>query len=790
MRRGELQSALEETERALRCFPSDNSEWHWRLTIQKAELFWRLGSNSQAIALLSGEPPLSLAPTDLAIRRKLALITANAQTQHLREANQYLVEAETSAKAQHPELLGEIALRRGTVRFYEGNWEESEAAYQQSLQIARQSQDQFLEAAALEGLGVVATRKEHYDAAIDWSRSASRLAESLGAERLYAEAVGNMAWCYRELGDFENALELYKRAEEVSARVGALNGQIFWLTGIENVYYQQHNYPAALGVLTRALELARRQDNKRTLTEYLNDFSEIELETGQNALAEKYLQEALDLEKNNPDQEEALASVLIEGRIRESNQDYPGAEECFHKLIADRNSSSSQKWEGQARLAKLYSEEGQDAKAESEFRHSLDTNEAVRSSVQNEELRMPFLSTALSFYDDYIAFLIAHKRIQDALEVAELARAKTLAEGLGAQSRVISFSARNFHPQQIAKRSHSTLLFYWIGEKQSHLWVITPSKVSYFPLAKRSEVDSLVEAYRQSVVDGRDVLASDNQNGKHLFAMLVAPAQKSIPKDSRVILLPADSLYTLNFETLVVPDPVPHFWIEDVTLSEANSLTLLSAASEALGSHEKNMLLVGNPESSDSAFPALAQAPVEMKKVSAHFPGSQCTLLQGKQATPSSYFHSEPEAFAYLHFVAHSNASQLRPLESAVILSREGSSYKLYARDILAHPLKARLVTLSACNGAGTRSYAGEGLVGLSWAFLRAGAHNVVAALWEVSDAPSTAQLMDAFYTGLDRGEDPAAALRNAKLLLLKSNDSSVFRKPFYWAPFQLYVGS
>jgi len=46
---------------------------------------------------------------------------------------------------------------------------------------------------------------------------------------------------------------------------------------------------------------------------------------------------------------------------------------------------------------------------------------------------------------------------------------------------------------------------------------------------------------------------------------------------------------------------------------------------------------------------------------------------------------------------------------------------------------------------AGTRAYSGEGLVGLSWAFLRAGAHNVVAALWEVSDA-STPQLMDRLY--------------------------------------------
>lgn len=108
----------------------------------------------------------------------------------------------------------------------------------------------------------------------------------------------------------------------------------------------------------------------------------------------------------------------------------------------------------------------------------------------------------------------------------------------------------------------------------------------------------------------------------------------------------------------------------------------------------------------------------------------------------------------------------------------------------MAHPLQAQLVTISACNGAGTRAYAGEGLVGLSWAFLRAGAHNVIASLWEVSDASSTPRIMDALYEGLTHGEDPAAALRNAKLSLLKSNAHTVFAKPFYWAPFQLYAGS
>jgi CHAT domain-containing protein len=153
----------------------------------------------------------------------------------------------------------------------------------------------------------------------------------------------------------------------------------------------------------------------------------------------------------------------------------------------------------------------------------------------------------------------------------------------------------------------------------------------------------------------------------------------------------------------------------------------------------------------------------------------------------AAYLASNPERFSYIHFVAHGTASRLSPLDSAIVLSKgsaEDDSFKLYAREIIRHPLRADLVTISACYSAGERSYSGEGLVGLSWAFLRAGSRNVIAALWDASDA-STQLLMDKFYDELDKGKSPDAALRAAKLALL--HDSG-FHNPFYWAPFQLYA--
>jgi CHAT domain-containing protein len=77
-------------------------------------------------------------------------------------------------------------------------------------------------------------------------------------------------------------------------------------------------------------------------------------------------------------------------------------------------------------------------------------------------------------------------------------------------------------------------------------------------------------------------------------------------------------------------------------------------------------------------------------------------------------------------------------------------------------------------------------LVGFAWALLHAGARHVVAGLWDVNDR-STLELMTTLYSGLDSGAAPADALRAAKLRLLAQNSS--FRHPFYWAPFEVFIG-
>jgi CHAT domain-containing protein len=98
--------------------------------------------------------------------------------------------------------------------------------------------------------------------------------------------------------------------------------------------------------------------------------------------------------------------------------------------------------------------------------------------------------------------------------------------------------------------------------------------------------------------------------------------------------------------------------------------------------------------------------------------------------------------------------------------------------------MSADLVVLSACRSGVGEAVRGEGVVGLTRAFLYAGSRGVVVSLWNVGDQ-STGDLMLEFYRGIRAGDSPSRSLRNAKLGFLAS-DRPARRRPWAWAPFVL----
>ncbi len=377
------------------------------------------------------------------------------------------------------------------------------------------------------------------------------------------------------------------------------------------------------------------------------------------------------------------------------------------------------------------------------------------------------------------------------MSVIDQSRAKSLEDGLQLARQGQNKLSTRLNAKSIAARLQATILIYSLRPKTSYLWAITPTRQQFYQIAGSETILPLIQLHTKMILASKDLLSQPTAPGQSLYNDLVQPAQSLIKKGGKVFIVGDDSLSGLNFETLQTPGDDSHYWIEDVTITNAKSLQLLSVrgAKESQFA-DKRILLMGDPVYRRDEYAELPNASTEITNIASHFSVDHRTVLTGLQASPEAYQHVQAAQFAYIHFVAHATANVTIPLDSAVVLSRnhdDTTVYKLYARDILRQNLHADLVTVSACYGSGLRNYSGEGLVGLAWAFLRAGSHHVIGAMWEVSDV-STPLLMDHLYSELARGNQPDAALRSAKLSMIHSD--GVFRKPLYWAPFQLYSGA
>jgi CHAT domain-containing protein len=137
--------------------------------------------------------------------------------------------------------------------------------------------------------------------------------------------------------------------------------------------------------------------------------------------------------------------------------------------------------------------------------------------------------------------------------------------------------------------------------------------------------------------------------------------------------------------------------------------------------------------------------------------------------------------------------------QPALVLSLAGTddTYDdlLQMSEIFNLRLDADLVVLSACATGRGKLRRGEGIIGLTRAFMYAGTPSVVASLWKVNDQ-STSLFMEFFYRHLKEGQSKAEALRQAKKQLMQTRawsdtlkEEQSLAAPYFWAPFIL-IGS
>jgi CHAT domain-containing protein len=369
----------------------------------------------------------------------------------------------------------------------------------------------------------------------------------------------------------------------------------------------------------------------------------------------------------------------------------------------------------------------------------------------------------------------------------------------------------------------TALLSYLVGAERTHLFVVTPvadaphnSGLSVYTIETTSaDLRKSVDAFR-TLIDWDTTVVADRaavqKRAGALYDLLIRPAESRIAGARRLLFSLDGPLHKLPLAALVRQEAGrPQYLVEWKALHTTPSMSVYAEtrAARRTTAAAGSIVAFGDPRypqtqptsgDADVEFMTrrgLTLTPLpgtrrEVEAIQQQF-GSRVTTYLGDAATEGRA-RSIGTSARYIHFAVHGVFNDQLPLNSALAFTMPGTvgpgedNGLLQAWEIIEKMrIDADLVTLSACESGLGKEIAGEGLIGLTRAFLYAGAHTVAASLWKVADGP-TAQLMKNFYANLRSGQTKDEALRNAQISLIRIGKRSGidFGSPAHWAAFTL----
>ncbi len=381
------------------------------------------------------------------------------------------------------------------------------------------------------------------------------------------------------------------------------------------------------------------------------------------------------------------------------------------------------------------------------------------------------------------------------------------------------------------------ILLYFLGEDRSYGFLVSLKKFKMLRLPPNGDIDALIRKYRTTLKDplisedpeDEDLIVDSTQShvatGLQIFRTLLEPLlQVGDPNTEELAIIPDGVLYYLPFETVVIaihPQESEKFaqgreyMLHRYAISYSPSASVLGNLQAQVARRDpaemrarKAFIGFGDPQykpkasQSDSFHynPTLQQQGFydlsrlfntikELKAISSVFPNSNKIFL--RDTATESAVKKNLKGYKYIHFATHGILDERNPEFSGVVMNlvkiKKPQDGFLQASEIFDLNLNSDMVVLSACETGLGKVIKGEGMVGLTRAFLYAGTPSIVVSLWTVAD-DSTSKLMIYFYQQLAKGLPRDQAMRQAKLQLMNETqgESYIYSDPFYWGPFIL----
>ncbi len=724
----------------------------------------------------------------------------------------------------------------GVIHLHLGQYEEALTYYKLSLASKRAANDQAGEAATLNNIGVVQWKQEKYQEALRSYDQALRLRRALSDTRGQGSTLTNIGMVHAAEGRSQEALETFRQALSITQTVGDRQRESWTLAQLGKLYNTLGDARQAHDAFQQSVALSAPLQAREILWEALRGLAAVEVEREQ-------FQEAIQ------HYEQALVEIeALRAEFRASDEYFVVMADKFEvydeliDLFSRLHQMSPEKRYDQKAFDIFERKQGRlflEQMGKTGTRQFASLPESVR---QREEQTDAQLERAQ--YD------LAAALSQSPQDIDRIAESEQRLQTLQAEQYKLRATLQTEYPEYYALRypqpvsldelrqrvlqPDELMLAYHVMPGSTILWVIGAQQMQMRVLpAGEREMQQLVANMRNAMLskfigtaieqEYNPATAEDMPFPEASYALFAT----LLPQDIRPLLtqerplyiVPSGALYAIPFEALLTRpaqrSEEEHFLLEDVSISYVSSASLLKtlrdarnragrstrfpliafahpaykSLSQSAGTNrslQMQMLLSetgGNIEElEDTEVEArkindVLKSPPESRPLQLRQDASRANLLQMNA-------DNRLDDYQYVLFSLHGLIpGQITYVDQpALILSDD----LLLMSDVFGLSLNADMVVLSACNTGRGKYERGEGVMGLTRAFMYAGTPTTAVTLWSVASL-SSQYLSVGMFSSLKQGMPPAPALRAIKLQLLKDKTNPEFREPFHWAPFVIF---
>ena len=737
-------------------------------------------------------------------------------------------------------------LNFGVLHLEAGNYFQALRYLNEALQLAREIGETPKEQMCLGSLGESYIKLGRFDEAAAILEEAIALAEQLGSESQLGQMTGKIGSAYMASGNHGAAAAFFQKALDIFSTTGNRREEAITRSQLGDIYAFDGDYNAALPMYERALMLHDQIGNRLGRANTLVALGDLYLQLDQPVRAIACFDEVREIGKTLQAHTVRWQGERGRGDAEVARKDLKGALRYYQTgigmledvrnqiLLAEFQSSFLDKQflayeKILSVLHQLYTESGDEAYLREAFAYSERARgRTLLNLVSSGQLplraevpaelgrKKKILEWRFRNFHDKLTWLYS---LPDAeRDPTMLISVTDSLQSTNGEYQALLEKLRREYPgtarlqgfaeplslselQRSVLQGDEALLQYFIGEEQSFVWAVFQDRLLMLAI-QTNEVSlrQLLNEVSSAIypISSPDPATPNNQPRDagwanirsaalhKLYQVLIKPLKETIRPEHKLIIVPDNMLTYLPFEMLVesLNGDSLRYLIESHAISYSASASLLNPdLHQPSVTGERGLLALAATTFADSALADLPFAVEEVQGIAGTF-SNPVVLTDGEVAESS--FKAAKDRYRVLHFATHYLPNDKQPMASFIALGGENGGLEdghLHAYEILDSEISADMVILSACRTGSGQLARGEGLMGISRAFMYAGAKSLVLARWGVADR-STADFMKRYYDALAAGEDSRDALRQVKLQLIQAGGQ--LANPFYWAPFVL----